>query len=67
MARHHLGSDLGVLKSFVDKHLSPSPRQVAVYFVSFKYGVRCTEGTRELMWFKENELVRKASTTVDWF
>ncbi len=33
----------------------------------WKYGVRCTEGTRELMWFKENELVRKASTTVDWF
>ncbi len=34
----------------------------------WQYGIRCTEGTREVIWFKENELVRKASTIVDdWF
>ena len=34
----------------------------------WQYGIRCTEGTREVIWFKEHELVRKASTTVDdWF
>ncbi len=33
----------------------------------WKYGVRCTSGTRELVWFKENEIVRKASTELDWF
>ena len=33
----------------------------------WQYGIRCTEGTRELMWFKEHELTRKTSTTVDWF
>ncbi len=31
------------------------------------YGVRCTEGTRELVWFKEHELARKASSDLDWF
>ena len=31
------------------------------------YGVRCTEGTRELIWFKEQELARKASNDLDWF
>ena len=33
----------------------------------WQYGVRCTSGTRELVWFKENELVRKASSDLDWF
>ena len=33
----------------------------------WNYGLRCTSGTRELIWFKENELVRKASTDLDWF
>ena len=33
----------------------------------WKYGVRCTSGTRELIWFKEHELTRKASTDLDWF
>ncbi len=34
---------------------------------NWQYGVRCTSGTRELIWFKEHELTRKASSELDWF
>ncbi len=33
----------------------------------WRYGIRCLDGTKELIWFKENELVRKPSTNLDWF
>ena len=33
----------------------------------WQYGLRCLSGTRELIWFSENELVRKASSDLDWF
>ena len=33
----------------------------------WRYGIRCLDGTKELLWFKEHELVRKPSTKLDWF
>ena len=33
----------------------------------WNYGIRCIDGTKEMTWFTQNELVRKASTTSDWF
>lgn len=33
----------------------------------WKYGIRCTDGSKEVIWREEYELVRKASTVVDWF
>ena len=33
----------------------------------WQYGLRCIDGTKELIWFSENELVRKASSDLDWF
>ena len=33
----------------------------------WNYGIRCIDGTKEMMWFTQNELVRKASTNPDWF
>lgn len=33
----------------------------------WKYGIRSTDGSKEVIWREEYELVRKASTVTDWF
>ena len=33
----------------------------------WKYGIRCTDGSKEMIWREEDELVRKASRNLEWF
>ena len=67
---HHLNPDtnLDLFRicgmELVDS-LSPSEELLSQPY--WQYGIRCTHGTNELIWFEEEALVRIAPDNPDWF
>ncbi|MDJ0745226.1 MAG: hypothetical protein QNJ32_17960 [Xenococcaceae cyanobacterium MO_167.B27] len=45
--------------------LTPSGKLLSQPY--WKYGIRCIEGTLELIWFEEQALVRIKPYNPDWF